>query len=322
VFKLVTSGTGDFEGPAQVIPTSGQNTPYIFEILSNRQNNVTVSEAGVDATTGTALRTYVESAPSTTTDFSLDTFIGIANTTANAGVITIELTDLAGNALLPPTPLSLQPNGSVGFQMPDIFGSSPDLKGILRVTSTVAVSVTSVRLRLNERGDLLLSSIPVINEAAAAQSSPLIIPHFATGGGFSAQFVVFSGYANQATSGQLQFFNQAGSALFLDIYAKPSIFVILPGSGAPGATISATISGANLSGATAVTFSGTGVTGSMGVGGSSTSLPVSITVDPSAATTTRTVTVTTTAGTSNVFTGFTVGSGSGFKKRGGQVTSQ
>jgi hypothetical protein len=255
-------------------------------------------------------------------DFGLETFVAVANTTANAGTVTIELTDLAGNTLLPPVPESLPPNGVLAFQMSDIFGSTPNIKGVLRITSTTPVSVTAVRVRINERGELLLASVPVINEAVAAQSSPLIIPHFATGGGYSAQFVVFSGFANQTTSGQLQFFGQSGSALFLDIYAKPSIFVILPGSGAPGATISATISGANLSGATAVNFSGTGVTGSIGIGGSSTSLPVSITVDPSAATTTRTVTVTTTAGTSTVFTGFTVGSGSGLKKRGGQVTSQ
>jgi hypothetical protein len=318
VFKLLTAGTTDVFGSAHVIPTPGHNTPYISEIVSSRQNNVTVTEVSGAATTGTALRTYAEASGSQSINFPTDTFVAVANTTANAAVVTFELTDLAGNTMVAPIPMNLAPNGVVELQL-GFFDFPPDIKGVLRITSTTTVSVTAVRIHVNERSEFLLSSLPVINEAAATQATPLIIPHFGSGGGFSAQFVVFSGFANQDTSGQLQFFNSAGNPLNLDIYAKPSILAIVPSSGLINSTISATIYGMNLSGATAVNFSGTGVTGLIG-GGTQTSLPVTITVDALAQATTRTITVTTTAGTSTVFTGFTVTSG--LKKRSGQLTSQ
>ena len=69
--------------------------------------------------------------------------------------------------------------------------------------------------------------------------------------------------------------------------------------------MNATISGTNLTGATAVAFSGTGVTATIGTGGTASTLPVTINISTGASGT-RTVTVTTPAGTSAPFTGFTV----------------
>jgi uncharacterized repeat protein (TIGR01451 family) len=320
-FRLTTTGTSQpmINPVASVVPTSGQNTPWAFAIASNRQNNVTVSEAGGTATSGTALRTYVESSFSATGDFTMDTFVAIANATANAGQVTIAITDLAGNTALQPFQANLPANGQFGFQLHDIFNPLPDLKGVLRITSTTTVTATAFRLHQNERGDLLLASMPVVNENATAPTTPLIIPSFGDGGGYTAEFVVFSGYANQSTTGQLQFTGQSGTPLNLDLNAKPSILTITPAFGILNTMVNATINGANLAGATAVTFSGTGVTASIGAGGTSTSLPITITIDPLAQATTRTVTVTTTAGTSVAFSGFSVTTG---RRRGGQVTSQ
>ncbi len=79
-----------------------------------------------------------------------------------------------------------------------------------------------------------------------------------------------------------------------------------PISAAQGAAISATITGVNLSGATAVSFSGSGIVASVVSGGTSTSLPVTITVDPLADFGPRTLTVTTPNGTSSTFNGFVI----------------
>src|SRR5262249_57865439 len=56
----------------------------------------------------------------------------------------------------------------------------------------------------------------------------------------------------------------------------PSITAISPSSGSRGTSVPATISGTNLSGATAVTFSGSGVTATIGTGGTATSLPLTL----------------------------------------------
>src|SRR2546426_768400 len=86
----------------------------------------------------------------------------------------------------------------------------------------------------------------------------------------------------------------------------PAITGITPSSGTAGSSLPATISGSNLSGATAVSFSGSGVTATIGTGGTASSLPITVTIAAGAATGTRAVSVTTVGGTSNTFTGFTV----------------
>jgi len=86
---------------------------------------------------------------------------------------------------------------------------------------------------------------------------------------------------------------------------RPVITGINPSTGSSGTVVSATISGTNLSGATAVFFSGTGVTATIGTGGTASTLPVTININ-TPSTGTRTVSVVTPAGTSDPFTGFTI----------------
>jgi len=86
----------------------------------------------------------------------------------------------------------------------------------------------------------------------------------------------------------------------------PAITGISPPSGAQGTTIGATISGVNLSGATAVGFSGSGVTATIGSGGTATSVPVRIAIAAGASLGTRNFAVLTPLGLTAAFTGFTV----------------
>jgi hypothetical protein len=85
-----------------------------------------------------------------------------------------------------------------------------------------------------------------------------------------------------------------------------TITAVAPTSLTPGSTGGGTVTGTNLTGATAVTVSGTGVTAAIGSGGTATTLPVTITVSSGAALGLRTVTVITPTGASSAFIGFTV----------------
>ena len=107
----------------------------------------------------------------------------------------------------------------------------------------------------------------------------------------------------------------SGTISFSVLPPVPAITNIAPASGVDGTSFSATITGTNLTGATAVTFSGSGVTAAIGSGGTSTSLPITITITSAATTGTRTLTVTTPSGTS-VQLSFTV-----FRKGRNQLTS-
>src|SRR5205814_9821779 len=77
-------------------------------------------------------------------------------------------------------------------------------------------------------------------------------------------------------------------------------------TGTAGASNSATITGSNLSGATAVTFSGGGVSATIGAGATDTSVPVVITVSSGAIPGARIVTLLTSDSASVPFAGFTV----------------
>ena len=82
----------------------------------------------------------------------------------------------------------------------------------------------------------------------------------------------------------------------------PVVTGITPTFGVQGATVSATVSGSNLTGATTVAFTGgSGISATIGSGGTATSLPITITIAAGAPTGARTFTVTTPAGTSQTF---------------------
>jgi hypothetical protein len=91
------------------------------------------------------------------------------------------------------------------------------VQGVLRVSAQDTVlSVIGLRGRYNERGDFLITTTPPTNEASPVSSSPLYFPHFADGGGYTTQFILFS-TGNQAAFGAMRFFDQSGQSLNLSV---------------------------------------------------------------------------------------------------------
>jgi hypothetical protein len=103
--------------------------------------------------------------------------------------------------------------------------------------------------------------------------------------------------------------------------SPPAIMAISPAFGSQNSTVNATITGTNLSDASAVTFSGGGVTASTLTAITSTSLQTQVTITAGAATGARTFTVTAGALTSAPFSSFRVDPSAGTTKRRGQITS-
>jgi len=103
------------------------------------------------------------------------------------------------------TTLQVPANAQLAKFVTDMFsGISLPFKGVLRVsTSGSALAVAELRVRVNERGDYLTSTTPPTNENSIASTAPVIFPQIANGGGFTTQFVLFSGTANQTASGVL-----------------------------------------------------------------------------------------------------------------------
>src|SRR5262245_38161910 len=179
-------------------------------MFSFRNGGVTVTEAGVRAiAAGTAFRLYAEASA------SVQTGIAIANTSASAASVTLELTRMDGSSIGLTGTLSIPASGQAAVFLNQIQGFSslpPSFQGILRLSSTSPIAMTGLRGRYNERNDLLITTTEPVSESAPPSTSPLFFPHIADSGGYTTQFILFSAQAGSPASGTLQLFNQSGGA--------------------------------------------------------------------------------------------------------------
>ena len=127
------------------------------------------------------------------------------------------MTHLDGSLAVPPATLALPPSGQIARFLDEFFSLPDNFSGVLRVTSTDEVAIVGLRLRVNERGELKVTTTPPSNETAPSTTAETFFPHIADSGGWSTQFILYSGTAGQATSGTLRFINPSGQPLDLTI---------------------------------------------------------------------------------------------------------
>ncbi|MBI4474083.1 MAG: IPT/TIG domain-containing protein, partial [Acidobacteria bacterium] len=250
-----------------------------------------------------------------------------ASVNAGAGDTTITLT--GSNFIAGSFVESVFPGGST-VSFPTAYVSSTEIKAVIPASNlsfnrTLALSVTnplpgggtSVELPFR------IGNSPVITGLSPSSGrAGTTIPATITGLGFTgATAVTFTGSGVTATIGSgatgtslpititiaagasiglrdltvtTTSFNESNRYRFT-VQSCPLITSITPGAAEPPAsgnkTISATISGCGLTGATAVAFSGSGITAAIGSGGTDTSLPITITIASTAELTARNVTV-------------------------------
>jgi hypothetical protein len=101
-------------------------------------------------------------------------------------------------------------------QIPGLDQLRLPFRGLLRISSPTPIAVAGLRGRTNERGDFLIATTPPVPEGGPG-SAELFFPHFADSGGYTTQFILFSGSSGPPLSGNLRFFSQAGQALSLKL---------------------------------------------------------------------------------------------------------
>jgi uncharacterized repeat protein (TIGR01451 family) len=215
--KFLTGGAGaqTLHGSVRVIPVAGA-APAGLLVFSYKPSAVTVGEAGVPPMSGNAFRMYVETASDT------DSGIAVSNLSSSPASITLDITDFTGSPVsgISAVTIALPASGQGADLLSDLFPSLQNpFKGILRITTTSSsgISVVGLRARVNERGDYLVTTVPVSNEASTPSGSEVLFPHLANGGGYTTQFTLFSGTAGAAPSGHLNFYRQDGTPLDLTI---------------------------------------------------------------------------------------------------------
>ncbi len=206
-------------GSIRVIAAGGGTAPTPLVIFSYSPKGVTASEAGVPVITGTALRVYVECSGAVAG--GIQSGIAVANTGSLPTTITLSLTELDGTPVpgLAPVALPLAASAQISKFLTQLFPSLPSsFQGVLRIASSSStVSAVGLRARNNERGDFLITTTSPNDENAASTAEQLVFPHFADGGGYTTQFILFSGFAGQNTSGNVEIFSPGGLPLALSI---------------------------------------------------------------------------------------------------------
>jgi hypothetical protein len=220
--KLETSapvGIAAQVGSVRITPGAGSTAPSAFTVFSFANNGVTVSQATVQAQpAGIAWRSYVEVNSSSAVAGAIQSGLAITNNSSTQAVVNFELTALNGANTGLTASVVVPALGHVSKFVHELFPTlGLPFRGILRVSSSNSISLVSLRMRYNERSDFLLTTTPATNEASASSTAELIFPHIVDRGGYTTQFVLFSGVTGQTSNGTLRFFAQDGQALNLTV---------------------------------------------------------------------------------------------------------
>jgi len=207
-------------GSVRITADTGSTAPSVSALLSLSRNGITVSQVilGTQPPAGLAFRTYVEVSSSGATAGAIQSGIAITNNSVASTTVNFELTSLDGTNTGLTASVVVPGSGHISKFVQELFPTlSLGFRGILRVSSTTSIVVVSIRLRYNERGDLLMTPVPVTNEGAPSTIGEIVFPTVVDRAGFTTQFVLFSGITGQRTAGTMEFFGPAGQPLNLTI---------------------------------------------------------------------------------------------------------
>jgi len=211
---------------------------YGAAVLSVRSNGITVSEAGIPSSPpakGVSLFVELQRA------FGVDINTGVA--IANPGPLRANMNvSLRGpdGTLLVSGAMSLESLGHVARFVSDLANLIPGFVipagfsvGSLEIASDQPVSVMALKLLWNQRGETVMTSIPVVNISRPPVSEPVSIPLFADGGGFTTTLVL-KNMSSVPQLGQLHFRGRDGSSTSVQLTNGQSgglIPYVIPGNG-------------------------------------------------------------------------------------------
>jgi hypothetical protein len=219
-YILKTSGLSNptVVGSVQITPSGGASAPSAMLIFTHRQlpSGLSDSEAGVPSVQGTAFRMYYEISGSGAG--AVSSAVAISNTTSTDATINFEAYNLDGSFFATGQSQPLPANGHYQTFVNQLFpGQTLPSRGILRIFGATPTSVVGIRFRNNELHQLLFTTTPATSETAATlpAGTESYFPRLVNGLGWTSQYVLFSGAAGQATTGQVEFVDYSGNAITL-----------------------------------------------------------------------------------------------------------
>src|SRR5262249_49101193 len=133
----------------------------------------------------------------------VNTGLAIANPNSQPATISFYFTDNSGN--FGTGNFTIPAQGQLArFLNQSPFNSGPLVNGTFTFSSSVRVAAVALRGLINERGDFLITTLPVI-DLNKPPSGQVVIPHFADGSGSATQIVLVNP-ADTLITGTIQFF--------------------------------------------------------------------------------------------------------------------
>jgi glucose/arabinose dehydrogenase len=234
-FRVSTSGRSPslLTGYARIQADSGSALPSGVAIFGLTQNGVLVSEASVPASPLVQSgRVYAERGA------LVNTGVAIAN--PNDGLVTLSFffTDVNGNDFghgSTTIPARQQVAAFLNEAPFTAAGGPAVIDGTFTFTASLLVSAVAIRGLTNERGEFLMSTLPVVEPGAGAAES-ITVPHFADGVGWTTR-VVLVNPANEAMGGTLQFLSPSGDLISSSSYDIRPRSASIATIAAPGSTL-------------------------------------------------------------------------------------
>jgi C-terminal processing protease CtpA/Prc len=227
--KFTTPGIALVPGPVDVIrtgsvtitPATGTVPPVGAVVFSFRPNGITVTQAGVPAAgAAKAYRLYGEASGNfdTAAPGSMQTGIAIYNRATTSATVVVELFRLDGSSTGLTGALVVAGSGQAATylnRIPGLESMPSPFQGVVRVSNSSPISVIGLRGHFNERGELLTTTTPSVDESATPTDAEMYFPHVVKGGSFTTQVILFSGSAGQQSTGDVRFASQSGDIMKL-----------------------------------------------------------------------------------------------------------
>ena len=220
VIELFGTSDDTVVGHGRIIPKAGEPTPSGLSMISLTANGILVSEASVPNTAEIRagyIYTRIESMTSAASrvpgtsgplgsQAELNTGIALSNQSTRDAVISFHFTDMF-RADFGHGSFTLERAHQIAvFLDQPPFNAPSDFEGTFSFTSSVPVSVISLRCALNERGDFLFTALPVAASDGGIQG---LLPMFAAGGGWSTELILTNRSATLQT-GTVRIFGPGG----------------------------------------------------------------------------------------------------------------
>jgi subtilase family serine protease len=192
-------------GYVVVTPDANSTVPVAAATFGIVSNGIVQAQAGILPTGLTTSSTLlINVAPSIGRNLG----VAIANPGTSANGVTLTLQDANGAAVATAT-VQIPARQQISRFVSELFASAVGtaFTGSLRLQSQAPFSVAALRF-----SGIEFSTLPIIGGAAGGGSSPIVIPQFALGGGWTTEIALFNN-SSSAVSGQVDVFDANGNPM-------------------------------------------------------------------------------------------------------------